>query len=479
MAALVDTNEKLQTGMAEIIERLVNHSAALRTAVTATGTEFAAAENSLSQGMGDFRTTLSHVAGEIAQFNQSTRATLDEAGSLAETIARHRENLAASAGELSREQAELDRMLAARRESIESLLGGMKGRRDDLEGLATAFSERIEDLYEKSEARARSIGAILADTSQLSGGTIESQFAELRARITEERDRTAAELRSAAEQANSALDSQFGQTADRFQSAAAELRGIAREIQRELEETREALRRSAADLPQETAQQAASLRRAVADQIKALEELSEIVTRSGRAYDISQPATFGAERPAAPSSAPRRMEAVRAPEPSRAPAQPPRAASRPANGKTSERGSGWISDLLARVDNEEPAASQNSKPKPAQGPQRLEAISLDVTRIIDHAAAAEAWERYRRGEANAFSRQIYVGRGPQAFEEIRRRYRLDPEVHATVDRYVQEFERLLAELGQDEADEAVAKTYLLSETGKVYTLLAHAAGKLT
>jgi hypothetical protein len=43
---------------------------------------------------------------------------------------------------------------------------------------------------------------------------------------------------------------------------------------------------------------------------------------------------------------------------------------------------------------------------------------------------------------------------------------------------VQEFERLLAGLGQDEASEGVAKTYLLSETGKVYTLLAHAAGKL-
>jgi hypothetical protein len=108
----------------------------------------------------------------------------------------------------------------------------------------------------------------------------------------------------------------------------------------------------------------------------------------------------------------------------------------------------------------------------------LEAISLDVARMIDHAAAAAAWDRYRRGETNAFSRRIYVGRGAQTFDEIRRRYRADLEFRATVDRYVQEFERLLAELGQDEASEAVAKTYLLSETGKVYTLLAHAAGKL-
>jgi len=124
-------------------------------------------------------------------------------------------------------------------------------------------------------------------------------------------------------------------------------------------------------------------------------------------------------------------------------------------------------------------ASKDPPEKPAQPPQRLEAISLDVTRMIDHAAVADAWDRYRRGEANAFSRQIYVGRGPQAFDEIRRRHRHDPEFHVTVDRYVRDFEKLLAELGQDEANEVVAKTYLLSETGKVYTLLAHAAGKLT
>jgi len=44
------------------------------------------------------------------------------------------------------------------------------------------------------------------------------------------------------------------------------------------------------------------MRRAVADQIKALEELNEIVTRSGRAYDVSQPAPVNAGRSAQPVS---------------------------------------------------------------------------------------------------------------------------------------------------------------------------------
>jgi hypothetical protein len=61
---------------------------------------------------------------------------------------------------------------------------------------------------------------------------------------------------------------------------------------------------------------------------------------------------------------------------------------------------------------------------------------------------------------------------------VRRRYRLNPEFHATVDRYVQEFERLLAELNRDNADPSVLRSYLISETGLVYTMLAHASGRL-
>jgi hypothetical protein len=221
------------------------------------------------------------------------------------------------------------------------------------------------------------------------------------------------------------------------------------------------------------------MRRVVADQIKAIEELGEIVTRSGRAYDLSQPPAAEAVRSPRRGEPARQAEAQRPPQPQRPAEQATAAAARPVSSKAaSERGGGWLSDLLARVDSEDPGAPATPPAEAGQPPQRLEAISLDVARMIDHAAAADAWDRYRRGDNKAFSRRIYAGRGLQAFEEIRRRYRLDPEFRATVDRYVQEFERLLAELGQDEANEAMAKTYLLSETGKVYTLLAHAAGKL-
>ena len=46
-----------------------------------------------------------------------------------------------------------------------------------------------------------------------------------------------------------------------------------------------------------------------------------------------------------------------------------------------------------------------------------------------------------------------------------------------MDRYVEEFERLLSEVSRDDRDSMLTKTYLTSETGKVYTMLAHASGR--
>ena len=76
------------------------------------------------------------------------------------------------------------------------------------------------------------------------------------------------------------------------------------------------------------------------------------------------------------------------------------------------------------------------------------------------------------------SRRLYTDAGQQAFDEIRRRYRSDPQFRETVNRYVQEFERLLAKVGQNDRDGSQWRAYLLSNTGKVYTILAHASGRL-
>ena len=110
--------------------------------------------------------------------------------------------------------------------------------------------------------------------------------------------------------------------------------------------------------------------------------------------------------------------------------------------------------------------------------ESLDSLSIDIARMINHDVAAEMWDCHRRGERHVFTSRLYSPQGQQTFEEIRRRYRRDSEFQQTVDRYVAEFERLLAEVSRDDRDPALGRTYLGSETGKVYTMLAHASGRL-
>jgi len=145
---------------------------------------------------------------------------------------------------------------------------------------------------------------------------------------------------------------------------------------------------------------------------------------------------------------------------------------------------GWLSELLTRASQEPEPAEPAAREAPQEGPRAerggidsLDSLAVDIARMIDHDAAAELWERYNRGERNVFSRKLYTPQGQRAFEEIRKKYRSDRDFTRTVDRYIGEFERLLEEVSRDDRGQVVARTYLTSETGKVYTLLAHAAGR--
>jgi len=144
-----------------------------------------------------------------------------------------------------------------------------------------------------------------------------------------------------------------------------------------------------------------------------------------------------------------------------------------------------MSDLLSRASREEeqarpPAPRANAsgvERTPAHSIESLDSLSVDIARMIDHDAVVDLWDRYKRGDRTVFTRRLYTLQGQQTFDEIRRKYRRDEEFRQTVDRYIDEFERLLGEVAKDDRDSMLAKTYLTSDNGKVYTMLAHASGR--
>jgi hypothetical protein len=310
--------------------------------------------------------------------------------------------------------------------------------------------------------------------------------------------------RASTEQIQSTIAQVVDAASSRFADATDELRKVAGSIRGELEQTRAEIKRGVLELPEETKQSTSAMRRAVGEQINALKELADIVAKSGRTFDVSD--RKPAERPLSQAAAPRSAPVQPAPAPA-APAAPlaagvataPRTAftapSAPAEPRISAPAAsappaaqqvpsgGWVRDLLRGASREEAAPAPVARAsQPERSPlhlvESLNSLSVDIARAIDHEASVELWDRYRRGERNIFTRRLYTLKGQQTFDEIRRKYQTDGEFRGAVDRYCRDFEKLLDDVARNDRDNMMTQTYLTSDTGKVYTMLAHASGRL-
>jgi hypothetical protein len=243
------------------------------------------------------------------------------------------------------------------------------------------------------------------------------------------------------------------------------------------------------EMPQEAAESTAQMRKVIVDQIEALAELNRIVAHHGRGLDVVSSGRASVQREeelvsagGQSRSAPRMGASASAstlPPPDLGMPAGRRNDAPPVSPASSDGGrDGWLSDLLNRTD----AGGGREAPR-GRAPQQaadnpLASLSLDIGRLMDRNLAAEMWDRYQRGESKAFSKRLYTPAGQKAFDEVARKYRADRNFKQTVDRYITEFERLLDEVARDERGPAVLRSHLTSETGMVYTLLAHAAGRL-
>ncbi len=515
VADMLETHGMLRSDTTALFERLREANILLQEVLSGAHENMSAIEKTMVTRVSDFvaamtdlssksNTTAAKVEQHLGSFNNTTAKVLEDLSGLAAQFSTHGRSLAAAVELLDRSNRETAETVTERESTIAALVSALDSRTDDFEERLRRFSGLLEESLDTATARSRQIAEIIAETSNDSVQTIEQQYELVRNTAEEERRRTNETFNAVYDDAAGQMQSMFNQSAERFTDIIQGMKAMAAEMQQELETTRAELRRGILELPQETADTAAQMRRVIVDQIEALAELNRIVARHGRTLDTAEPP---ARREAEPAFAvgggggggrvrPLRTEIAAAPPVAprgditgapvrRSEPNPP--LSPVAGGKDAEgRNGGWLSDLLTRASREDSPPIAPPGPREsargAGGPQRdsvnsLETLAVDIARMIDHEAAAELWERYKRGERNLFNKRLYTAQGQKAFEEIRRKYRADVEFRATVEQYIHEFERLLEEVSRGDRGGTVARNYLTSDTGKVYTLLAHAAGR--
>jgi len=416
---------------------------------------------------------------------------------------------------------------------MDALAAGFTARADDIDNRLRSFAQSIADTVNETERRLtvarKAMDDALASTTDAVTGSLEglSQIAST------EGERTGKSLQHTQEAMLVEMQQALSDATRRFNETAKSMQDTARQVGSELEATRSELQRGFLELPEETRVSAAAMRSVVAEQIEALNELNAIVLAQPASHDVSrtsitappppsvrptrppvppaQPvppvATQPAERPAPqplPKSTPARHNppssnqtagtltrpatnhvsspppitraapsATHSPAPSPAPATPAAPAVPAAPfARPRQEGNGWLRDVLrnASASQQQQAASA---PKPAGNP--ITTLTSEIAQAIDEQALSEAWQRYQGGETGVFSRRIYTLTGQGTYDEVRKKLQRDPEFAQTTRDYVAEFEQLL----QTAKSPADARQILTSDRGKVFTMLAHASGRIS
>ncbi len=531
VSEMLETHNMLRADTTSLFERLREANIMLQEVLSGSHANISALENTLVLRVSEFVTAMNEVTGStgdltarvesnIADFREVTARAITDLGQLANQFDAHGRDLAGVAEQINLSNQRTEDSISERRVTLDSLVATLDIRTEDLDQRLKRFSGLLDESLDAASARAREIARvvsessaegnralseqydrvrenaedivrIVSESSAEGARAISEQYERVRENAENERRRTAESMRAIYDQTTGDTHTLFRDANERFAEVVQGMKQMAAEMQRELEATRAELHRGILDLPKETAESAAQMRRVIVDQIEALAELNRIVARHGRSLDAAEPrrppreessltAMVGSRSELPPRPAPRTDVGSFAPAARRAETPAPSPA------QSSVARTGWLTDLLSRASREEDEPERDLPRETARGSEErtprhsiesLDSLSVDIARMIDHDAVADLWDRYKRGERNVFTRRLYTLQGQQAFDEIRKKYRADREFKLTVDRYIGEFEHLLDEVARDDRGQMVARTYLTSETGKVYTMLAHAAGR--
>ena len=378
------------------------------------------------------------------------------------------------AGALDDANTRIDTTLQTRHADLSRTLDRLSGKADEFGRTMADYSSNFEGSMSNIELRTKALAEELREGSEARSRTLMAELERVKTQTEAESERTLMSLRNRFNNVSSELSKEFEAMSMQLASASDETRLRAAQAAETLAREQARIREESARLPASSRETADAMRRALNDQLKALDQLSQISTRAALQRDVVAPqmATLPATRQLA--SLPLTLSSQDT-APSRG---------RAAAGSSDNR-EGWsLGDLLARAshDHEEETAQSHARATvEAASRSRAEPFRLDVAviaRAVDPATASAIWNRIRAGQRNVMVRSIYSPEGRVAFDEISRRAKTDPDLQATIGRYLTDFERILKDAEGRDPSGRLLHGHLVSDTGRVYLFLAHASGRL-
>ncbi len=389
-----------------------------------------------------------------------------------------------AANSLETANYKIDSTLQNRHAELSHTLDLMSGKAEELGRFVQGYSTSIEGSMSDVENRVRGTAEQLRIGTEATKRAALADLDQLRSETDAESQRALEDLRKRASNVSSAVTQQLQDLNQRFDQGSEDVRQRAARTASELTAEQARLKEQMDRMPLAARESTEQMRGALQDQLKALEQLSSLSSRTAMQRDVALPvganlltASYAkiAPLPQAPSPAieatMRQLAATRAPQPAPAAAPSSRAAL-PGAAHLDTRDSWKLGELLARASFDDDG--EHDHPAPAAE------YHLDIgviARAIDAPTTAAIWSRLRSGHRNVMVRSIYSADGRLAFDDVSHRYRTDPKLQQTVERYLADFEAIKSDAERRDPSGRLAESHLVSDSGRVYLFLAHASGR--
>src|SRR5581483_3949676 len=333
---------------------------------------------------------------QLNVFNTKTTKALQNLNEPSGQFDAHGKALLAAASVVEQSNKNTSTSLAERKTALESLVSAIDQRTSELDQRLSRFTGLLDESLAAAEERARDIARVVAETAGAGSSAISRQFEAVRTAAEEERRHTIDAMSEIYQQSTDEMETMFKNSAEKFSNMVASMKQMAADMQRELETTRNELRRGVLEMPQEAADSTAQMRKVIVDQIEALAELNRIVAHHGRGLDVVTTNRASVQREEEPVLAAVGGRDARPAQRGSASNLPPPDLGMPAQRRTdappvapagADQGrDGWLSDLLSRTDGagNPPPAPPRGRPAQSQGGGNpLESLSLDIGRLMD------------------------------------------------------------------------------------------------
>jgi hypothetical protein len=390
----------------------------------------------------------------------------------------------------------------------------VSARAAELDRMMNAYSNMLEQSLSQAELRARKVTEVLAKDSAEKSQVAIREIERLRQDAQVHTQKAVSELQANFTSLSDQVSSQLSNLSSKFSDTTKAVRDSTRQAAVDLESAQSELQRHAKVLPETAKQSANAMRRALQDQLSALDALSDLSSRHAFASAVSAPEQRGepARRDQAAAALPHdaAFPSQRAAHdygqppseqmgwPQNEPQQAPVPPMPFAGAQSGERRNQWsLGDLLARASEDDahfpkqddsygfPPVAPPFTPRGSGGaPSYLDAAGMDfamsdIASCIDERRVLDIWARLKRGETDVLQQRGFYSRQAQVIvDRVQHAYQTDQNFRAVVEHYLNDFEKTLQDVSRSDPRGAAVQSRLGSDDGRVYFVLAHLSGRL-